>query len=75
MEADWASIYCSSALAKENEANAARLLAKGGQAKQPTLVLTSTYAQPFGRQVGGTDREGLRADGRALVAAIQHYVA
>ncbi len=53
VEANWPDIYLSSDLAKENAANAERLLAKGGQAKQPTLVLTSTYAQPFRTQVRG----------------------
>jgi hypothetical protein len=67
VEADWATIYSSSKLAKQNEANAAKLLAKGGQAKQPMLVLTSTYAQPFGRQVGGT--EGTSPGGWWWVAA------
>ena len=52
MPADWATIYLESELAKENATAAEKLLAKGGQGKQPTLVLTSTYAQPFRRQVG-----------------------
>jgi hypothetical protein len=51
---DWPALYAASDLARVNAQRCGQLVEAGVSGQQQPLAVEGTYAQPFGRQVGGS---------------------